>query len=232
MYKMQIFMVVACFAAVILQEGGTQTNSPQRAVRELVRRIAKRQIDLDCFYDELSNDDASSQCETVADEGLDFTTDEDFVYQSTVNAVYEQFCKPECGNPILAALDKCGAEDSVIDFLSGLCGTNSNGDRCYESYVSSFNLQNTELSCYTTYNLDEYCNCRSELESAVETQGCCLKVYQDYFSTIYTYDLNKLYDECDVNVPRRCNNSPISGSQALALNVAVFIIALAMAIIG
>ena len=231
--KMQTFVVFACFAAVILQEGGSKTSSSQGAAHELVRRIVtKRQADLNCINEKLSENNAA-QCESVGDEGVELgQSTGSLLDQSTINAVYEEFCKPECGNAILEALDECGADDSYIDFLSGLCGTNSDGDSCYEFFVSAVGLQGVAVSCYTTYSQLGYCNCQSALETAVENDGCCLKVYEDYYSTVVKFDLKDLFDECDVNAPRSCNNSPISGSQTLALNVAVFIIALALAIIG
>ena len=118
---------------------------------------------------------------------------------------------------ILSVADDCGEfeeDDDVLsrDFFIGLCGTNENGDKCYESFVDTVN--NTILSefdCYFDYFDDKQCNCRSLLLAEVREKGCCLDPYHDAFEARFEdkFKLSELYDACDVNYPSGCNNSPI-----------------------
>ena len=228
--------VIFCFAAVILQEGASKASSQGAAVSELERKaVSKRQVDMDCVNDKLSSN-GSAQCATAADNAVDLAiglSSSAIVFQSAINSDFQQFCKPECRTDILEALDECGAEDSLNDFLSGMCDTNSDGDRCYEHFVGAVGLRDVAVACLMTQNQNRFCSCRPALEAAVETQGCCLKVYEEYYSAISNYDLDELYDDCDVDAPRDCNgsgkSSPSNGSQDLALNITVFFVAFILA---
>ena len=61
-----------------------------------------------------------------------------------------------------------------------------------------------EIFCYN----NSECNCRSTLEEAVEEEGCCLNLYQ-YINLFDEDRLTTLYDDCDVDFPSGCNNSPV-----------------------
>ena len=217
---------------VLLLHGASGSDSPQGAVHRLLRHvIGKRQTNLACLNDRLealfSDTDLLARCEAAADEGVDLelsTSDE----QDAVNAIYQQLCEPECGNPILEALADCGAEDYIIDFNVGLCGTNADGDSCYEGYVTATSFVQREAVCFANYDQYGSCRCSSDLSSVVEQLGCCVNVYNDYYMNFVEFDVDELYDECGVDAPRDCNNSPISGSNVVAFNLAALLTALGL----
>ena len=118
-------------------------------------------------------------CETAAEEvenDLDDDDDDD-LSQSEVDAGFSVFCIPDCGNIFLSVADDCGyfkGDDAYLrDVLIGLCSTNENGDKCYESFVDAINI--TVLS-----------------EVDVENQQSCLrKLAYSYFNMIYLYIYKK-----------------------------------------
>lgn len=91
----------------------------------------------------------------------------------------------------------------------GLCGTNNNGDVCYQLYGIGLDLISSEANCYNTYVSSRTCTCRSTLMNGVARQGCCINVYHDFISGLNSYSPNVLYRECNVNRPGDCNNSPL-----------------------
>ena len=187
--------------------------------------IHKRQTNSDeCVDDELESADVNSACRLTAqeEEQLDF----DELSQSSFDIIFREFCKPECGNAVLAAYIDCDAvEDELIDLFVGLCGTNQNGEQCYQRLESTLNfVLDTELSCFVNSTASGECDCKSELSQAVEEQGCCLDVYHDFITDLldsegFRYIPRELYDNCDVNLPGGCNNSPISSSVPLVATI-------------
>ena len=153
--------------------------------------------------------------------------------QSSLNEVFQIFCDPECGNALLSQYDACGVFDfspALKDFYSGLCGTNNHGDSCYEHYVRSIATIVRGLSCSSRNKYSSTCTCKSELESSTGEIGCCLSVYEDYFSG-FGFNVNKaLYAECDVDAPENCNNSPIrvleqsNSSAPFGFNIIIYLI--------
>ena len=141
--------------------------------------------------------------------------------QSTINSYYSTFCIPECGNVIIDAYNDCGigtGEFSLpvyVDFLIGLCGTNKNGEKCYQKYGDAIDLLINVTYCYFDYTANDVCNCRSELLEAVREQGCCHNVYHD-FNHIWQAHIiaDDLYDACNVDLPTGCNNSPITAGNS------------------
>ena len=188
--------------------------------------IHKRQTNSDeCVDDELESADVDSVCLLTAqeEEQLDF---DDELSQSSIDIIFREFCKPECGNAVLAAYIDCEAfEDEFIDLLVGLCGTNQNGEQCYQRFTSALDfVSDTEPSCFVSSTNSGECDCKSELSQAVEEQGCCLDVYHDFITEVLDsegirYVPRELYNDCDVNLPGGCNNSPISSSVPLVATV-------------
>ena len=134
--------------------------------------------------------------------------------QTEFSEVLQEFCRPNCHNVILEADDECGIyRDSpgLRDFLIGLCHMNDNGQHCYEMYSHTTQfITNTELNCLFSFTQTGSCNCQSQLSSAVETVGCCLYIYHDYYETLFegiSYNPRDLYKNyCSVTLPQQCSS--------------------------
>ena len=54
----------------------------------------------------------------------------------------KRHCIPDCGNVILRGSEECSyLSGPQIQYTRSLCGTNSNGEFCYESIVDSINFR-------------------------------------------------------------------------------------------
>ena len=141
-------IVLLALSAFILGASSYRFPRPQAILNRLRANhphskgiIYKRQTDTDeCVEDELKSADVDSACRLSAQEGerLDFDDD---LSQPSFDVVFREFCKPECGNAVLAAFIGCDAfEDEFIDLFAGLCGTNQNGEQCYQRFVRALDL--------------------------------------------------------------------------------------------
>jgi hypothetical protein len=158
----------------------------------------------------------ASRCQKAADD--DFLGDNNAL-QATINDGFEIFCAPECGTVVLNAHKECGTFDMMsgaTDFLVGLCATNKNGGKCYESYASTLGLfVTTEAPCYySVFAGTQTCdtNCQSKLQSIATDQGCCMNVYHDFFASVANLNFTALYSTCKVDIPLNCNNSPLKSN--------------------
>ena len=80
----------------------------------------------------------------------------------------------------------------------------------FSPFLTQLNLSVTLFS-----KLKESCDCKRELSPIVDELGCCITVYHGAFRVVAEEaDLpEELYTEyCDVDLPRDCNNSPLSDS--------------------
>ena len=165
-------------------------------------------------------------CKSSARRLIDLV-DTSYIYsQSTITSMFNTFCNPECGNAIIDAFNDCEYFEetgvyNLKDFLIGLCGTNQNGDICYEIYSSAYSQLHTEQNCHISisYSYTQCTStCRSTLSQGVRVRGCCLNAYHNYVTNsgwnyyYNSYDPSDLYDACNVDLPTGCNNSPITGS--------------------
>lgn len=193
----------------------------QRAIPHVLTKYVKLPKDykrqVECVNDKFdaafqrSNSSSVSDCKSSTLEDIDseinFTNDTSrFQLQ-----IFHTLCIPECGNVFLDVLSQCGYFEEFSgfkDLLIGLCGTNQNGDNCYQMLHG--NTIDVMDSCYESYLASDVCNCRSELLEGVRKQGCCFNVYHDFLAGIGNFvKLDKFYDVCDVHLPTGCNNSPI-----------------------
>ena len=203
-------------------------NQKTSAVKNQAR-VHPRQTnaEIDCFERELENELSGESCRFIAEcessLGIFFSGSS----QSTINTIGNTFCTTECGNAVITAIEACNENELVSgikDYFIGLCGTNADGDRCYEGHSNSRRLLTLINSCYEGFESTGECRsgCRSELNDAVDNQGCCLNVYYDFSSATTP---RALHDECNVNIPDPCNNSPLSGSVSHAATIATVITA-------
>ena len=131
------------------------------------------------------------------------------------NLIFELICRPECGNVFLQAESECGDLDKPgsEEVLVGLCGNNE-GTPCYTYFASAMNASIHIGVCYVHYQETQTCQCEDELKSAVESQGCCFTVYQDFYQAFVisegiVYNPNEIYGYCNVRNPGSCSNSPL-----------------------
>ena len=189
-----------------------KTRAFKNQERVYPRQTTKRQVE--CIDDEL--DDAVSrttaefreECKAIAYRlGRFFSSSS----QSSVYDVGRTFCEPGCGSTILAAYDAC-SEDGIVskrnDFFTSLCGTNADGDRCYERYSNARSHESSTRDCYEDFRSSGQCRsfCRAELKDAVDDQGCCINVYYDLYSETTSFDPRTLHDACNVDIPDPCNS--------------------------
>ena len=135
--------------------------------------------------------------------------------QSSYSEVFRVFCVPECGNALMNLYEDCGVFDTtpaLKDYFIGLCATNKHGDVCYEHYVSSITWIVQGITCSSLNKYSDTCSCKSKLDTAIETIGCCVNVYEDYLipSSNGFYSSSALYADCNAQAPENCNNSPIT----------------------
>ena len=162
----------------------------------------------------------ASYCKSILtrDEDLDFSNT--LRLQSQITVIYNIFCIRDCGDVILEAYNDCRVFDAELpgseELSVGLCGTNLNGDICYQLYGRGIDLVSTELSCYRNYTSLGVCSCQFDLSDAVDEQGCCINLYHNFFSGLNRYNPDELYDKCNVTRPSSCNNSPLTKSGSLS----------------
>ena len=131
----------------------------------------------------------------------------------------ETFCRPNCKDLILRAIDECGGfrdYPGLRKFYSGLCDKNMNGEPCYSFFNRGINyVGHTENFCFFDLVVNNTCTCRSELMTEVQVQGCCINVYQDYLEAVlpanYSYNTNVIYEGCNVDQIEECSSmAPVS----------------------
>lgn len=79
-------------------------------------------------------------CKSAAIDEVEVSMDSS-VLQSIINRT---FCNPECGKVALDAYNECGYFDAALpgteELSIGLCGTNNDGDICYQLYGLGLDL--------------------------------------------------------------------------------------------
>lgn len=211
-----VFVLFA--AAVLLNDvsGHGATSHMETKNAELPKDYKRHTDTIRCVNDKLDdafsgdNSALASNCRDSAEELLDFT--DTYYSQSEITSVFRTFCNPKCGNVIIDAFNDCEYSEHIEisgleNFFIGLCGTNQNGDTCYEIYRDAIDHLSTEQNCYTYYS---QCYCRSELLEGVGEQGCCLNAYHNYK---YSRPV-AVYQTCNVDLPTGCNNSPVTAEGA------------------
>lgn len=163
------------------------------------------------------------------------------VLQDALNPVFTLLCQPECGKIYLEAERACGTFDEMPglqDLFIGFCATDSDGEYCYQHFSEFFNFyfNQTGFDCLFNSLLSRRCECQlSDLEQIVQQSGCCLNIFNDYFTGAgdaeVTVDLTDVFtDTCGVSVPGDCNNSPLgtrSSSSQVRVEVAVWTVTMA-----
>ena len=232
--------VVLCTAMVLFHEVSSHLF-PQTYLDQVTNigdsKVYKRQADDDedmlvqCALDRFNtfyqgnNSNFVSQCRSF------FSSEFDLLSGTT--STFRTLCIPDCGNVVIDAFTACGASREETRSAAALCGSNENGNTCYEIFAGTVNLLNSALMC----SIGTGCDC-SSISEEVTRQGCCIVNYNEIINNLddealgQDFDLNDVYDMCNIDVPEReCNNSPLSGSSsvhasyisAVAILLALFI---------
>ena len=228
---MHLTVLVLFTAATVLLDNVNGNDFPP-AISHIQKRSTdppryKRRDTEQCVDDKLDtafsgdNSNFVLNCKSSARWLIDFV---DTSYsQSTITSMFNTFCNPECGNAIIDAFNDCEYFEetgvyNLKDFLIGLCGTNQNGDNCYEIYSSAYTQLYNERSCYNSISYGRQCtsSCGYTLSQGARVRGCCLNAFHNYVTNggwnyyYNSYDPSDLYDACNVDLPTGCNNSPIA----------------------
>ena len=231
-FSFVIFLSAATFFAARADSRIHPRSVPGEVMKMVnVKRQTPTEVDM-CVEEKVEKVLISSECNStfieayilsLSDDYDDYDNDT-FDAQVGLNIAFRLFCTPECGNAIIQANEDCGVFDDspwVKDLLVGFCSTNAKDQPCYNFFFDFLTFFNeTELKCYVFSKLKESCDCKGELSPVVDELGCCITVYHDAFMEIaeevdigFPYKPEELYTEyCDVDLPRGCNNSPLSGS--------------------
>ena len=106
-----------------------------------------------CYDDELDDSlrgESSQFIEECKDNAFGLLLIFSYMSQSSVNTFGRTFCMPKCGNAILAAYEACSGEELSSprkDFYIGLCGTNADGNRCYEIFFNAKSHYSAVIDC-------------------------------------------------------------------------------------
>ena len=209
--EMCSFLVGLCTATLLLH-GVSCHLFPQAVLEKLTNRgtskLHKSQLDLETVY----------QCTLDKFDHAYQGNDSHFVTecnQSTINAGFLTLCVPKCGDVLLDAYEDCGLFNSPDErkYLAALCGSNGNGDFCYELFLDSMVFLSAAVPCFPGT-----CNCNS-LSEGVGRQGCCIDALNDLVNTMADdlrgFSLDRVYSECNIAPVAGCDNSPLSGSTSL-----------------
>ena len=209
---MVLFHGIHChlFPQVILgQVGASKVNKRQADDDDMLVQCALEKFNT--FY-QGNTSNIVSQCRSIFTSGLDFVSDDDSAVLD-----FRTLCMPECGNVVIDAFIACGASREDGNTVAAFCGSNDDGDTCYEIYSGSIDLLGNALSC----SAETGCDCGS-ISEEVRRQGCCIVALNDNVNrqddSVFgeDFDLNKVYANCNIDVPERgCNNSPLSGGSSL-----------------
>ena len=223
---MQILVLGLCLALAFVH-GASSQLVPESVVTTLIEQDNstqkyKRQTtaQLQCVSNRLdvifrgNNASFVSQCKSVAVAQVQLDVSNPSRAQAQISPFYRAYCNHECGDAINDAYNECGAYSSApagTETLNiGLCGTNEDGNICYQLYGDGLTIVRTEASCYNTYISRRVCTCRSALSEAGDRQGCCLDVYHNFISGLgpSAYNPSVLYNACNVGRQSSCTNNP------------------------
>ena len=216
-----VFLVVVLAALVAESRSKIHPLSVHKTIMEKLN--VKRQTtdqDDECVEAKLDKALSGTECEESAqdiEQALDDALNEAEEDQILLNLIFPLICRPECGNAFLQAELECGTLDETPgsgEYFVGLCANNQ-GTPCYSYYYSAINASIDTAFCYGVYQGTQTCQCEEELKSAVESQGCCLTVYQNFARAVgasegFVYNPNEVYGYCNVRNPGDCSNSPLT----------------------
>lgn len=129
--------------------------------------------------------------------------------------VYDFFCAPRCGQPLVNAFCRCGFETDA-ELVIQACSVNAHGQRCTqreEIEPLAEALTEAESLCLP-YIPRARCSpaCKAALEAARDLGGCCVNLFNITRTDLVEIDEYALWASCDVDTPGFCGGSTLSPS--------------------
>jgi hypothetical protein len=234
--------LIVILSVFVMLHGPSCAKVHSDAIKEIMGRANFKRQSTDeqdrCVQEKVEASSASSACKravTAEESELDFPDES----QDDFDEIFRVLCDPDCAEIVHDAQEECGFNDESRDFFTGLCRINDNGDPCYESFLNVIGfVTGTELVCFVNSEASGTCQCRDALSTAVETYGCCLNAYHEFFQNFLgagsgdgsglAYVPSELYEGyCDVELPEDCTRS-VSGTALLVAASSTAITALAI----
>ncbi len=129
--------------------------------------------------------------------------------------VYDFFCEPRCGQPMVNAFCRCGFEQ-LGELVVQACSLNAQGQRCtlrtvIEPLTDALTIAEGEC---LPYSPGSTCStaCKTALEAARDLGGCCVNIYNITRTDVIEIDEYALWASCDVETPGFCGGSSLSTS--------------------
>ena len=137
----------------------------------------------------------------------------------TLNSYFDQWCTPQCTEPVLEFYDCRGLSD-WIDFLNNAYCVQINGRYCYSLWIDGVN--NSSVVKSLTCGQDGSCSstCQSTLQTTVDYLGCCARgLYDNPSFYFYTLINPSQFDTCDVDLGEVCD-----GAAPVGLGLTTFLV--------
>ena len=138
---------------------------------------------------------------------------------SVSNVVYAEFCRPSCGQHILAAWETCGLTqgyENEVNLVTGLCGISREGG-CYESTQQIFDFIEDVEACSPGDTCTE--ECVTLIEDS-HIYGCCRDIPVAFRSAAGESDLMSIvdftFDKCFNEAEEPCERILIVESNFLS----------------
>ena len=221
---MQRIILQICFSIICFQEVCCSVSRrnllPFSNLRRQTEPFPEQQCVFEKFDEHFIGDNNSqfvAECRAVissiglgATDLSDEQTDEE---QASIDQTFEQLCNPDCGDFILAASVDCGyVNASDIQPTKAFCRSNTNEDICYEFFIDYIDYFDIEINCFLDYYASGTCECQSELKTIVDDLGCCIDPYHQSIINEFAFNLQEIYDVCDVDLPTGCTPNNTNGA--------------------
>lgn len=230
-YRMSMFTTVIILIIVALHEVKTSSQG-----KPLQSTLAKRAIlssdQITCIVDNVAtrlDGPSNTTCRSVASQLGQLYNSID-VAQSISGGLnnFPEFCRVACGQVLIDIWQDCNAFDDIEDvanLLIGMCASDM-GVTCYSNFDELFQYVDDGENCYNNLINTGICSsdCSTTLADGVQQYGCCVNVPIDFQDV--REEASSLLSACDVNLPARCTNSPLSAaSHTVGVAVNIIIIA-------
>ena len=195
---MKVVFLLLVIASVSASLANAYTSPRSRLARRQIAACTSQQID-DILGADYPNQcaDAFRSIELV----LKDSSSSNLEIATSVRA-NSFICEPRCLDVAARAIKLCISAE-LSTFVFDLCDFNAGDVWCYEEeIVSAVDTVNSE--CDVSAGTECSPSCITELQSAIESVGCCITLLNFGRS----YDLARFYSSCDIDQPLQCGETP------------------------
>ena len=133
----------------------------------------------------------------------------------TLEDIYDFFCEPRCGQPLVNTFCVCGIERDA-ELVIQACSFNAQGQRCtlrQEIEPLTTALTAAEKVCLP-YSHGSSCSqaCKTALVASRDLGGCCVNLFNITRSNLIAIDDYALWASCGIQTPGFCGGSSLSPS--------------------